>query len=194
MNHEYIIGVHKECNKYKVDKLETTEKIVEAYVRYIKGWATIPNIKCKGQFEIDLLAINPIDGSRYHIETSVSVSPSFSRLTGDVFSTADLEHRTKQASQSRTIGYFRDRKFTAPGILQELARYGFNNGNYQRIIVTLGWTEEAKRQADVANIILWDFRDLMLEIASISQGQTYFIDDTLRTLQLLLKSMSEKGS
>jgi len=37
--------------------METTEKIVEAYVRYVKDWATIPNIKCKGQFEIDLLAI-----------------------------------------------------------------------------------------------------------------------------------------
>jgi hypothetical protein len=34
--------------------METTEKIVEAYVRYVCGWATIPNIKC-GQYEIDLL-------------------------------------------------------------------------------------------------------------------------------------------
>jgi hypothetical protein len=34
--------------------METTEKIVEAYVRYVKRWATIPNIKCDGQFEIDL--------------------------------------------------------------------------------------------------------------------------------------------
>ena len=33
--------------------METTERIVEAYVRYIKGWATIPNIKCPGQYEID---------------------------------------------------------------------------------------------------------------------------------------------
>jgi len=31
--------------------METTEKIVEAYVRYVKDWATIPNIKYKGQFE-----------------------------------------------------------------------------------------------------------------------------------------------
>lgn len=39
--------------------METTETIVEAYVRYIKGWATIPNIKCSSQLEIDLLAIVP---------------------------------------------------------------------------------------------------------------------------------------
>jgi len=37
--------------------METTEKIVEAYVRYVKGWATISNIKCPGQSETDLLAI-----------------------------------------------------------------------------------------------------------------------------------------
>ena len=34
--------------------METTEKIVEAYVRYIKGWFTITEIKCKGQLVIDL--------------------------------------------------------------------------------------------------------------------------------------------
>jgi hypothetical protein len=57
---------------------ETTEKIVEAYVRYVKGWATIPNIKCEGQYEIDLLAIDPVSVNRYHIESGVSVSGGFS--------------------------------------------------------------------------------------------------------------------
>jgi hypothetical protein len=52
--------------------METTERIVEAYVRYVKRWATIPNIKCTGQMEIDLFAIDPREGGRYHIETSVS--------------------------------------------------------------------------------------------------------------------------
>jgi len=49
--------------------METTERIVEAYVRYVKGWATIPNIKCGGQKEIDLFAIDPVSGERFHIET-----------------------------------------------------------------------------------------------------------------------------
>jgi len=53
--------------------METTEKIVEAYVRYVKGWATIPNIKCPGQYEIDLLAIDPLSLGRYHIESGVSI-------------------------------------------------------------------------------------------------------------------------
>ena len=30
--------------------METIEKIVEAYVRYVKRWATISNIKCDGGY------------------------------------------------------------------------------------------------------------------------------------------------
>ena len=40
--------------------METTEKVVEAYARYIKGWATIPNLRCKKQKEIDLFAHRPL--------------------------------------------------------------------------------------------------------------------------------------
>ncbi len=53
--------------------------------------------------------------------------------------------------------------------------------------------EEAKKQADEANIILWDFREIMLEIVQNASGREYFVDDTLRTLQLLIKSLREKG-
>jgi hypothetical protein len=173
---------------------ETTEKIVEAYVRYVKGWATIPNIKCEGQYEIDLLAIDPLSGNRYHIESGVSISGGFSKLTGDNFSTDLLRQRTKQASQRRTVGYFKDRKFTSPGILAKLAEYGFISRNYERVIVSWGWTNEAKKQADQASIKLWDFRRIMLEIAKSAAGRTYFTDDTLRTLQLLVKSMQEKDA
>jgi hypothetical protein len=54
--------------------METTERVVEAYVRYVKGWATIPNIHAKGQYEIDLLAIDPVALTRYHIEGGVTVA------------------------------------------------------------------------------------------------------------------------
>ena len=54
--------------------METTEKIIECYVRYVLRWATIPNIKCDGQYEIDLIAIDPVNFERYHIESGVSAS------------------------------------------------------------------------------------------------------------------------
>jgi len=172
---------------------ETTEKIVESYVRYVKGWATIPNVKCEGQYEIDLLAIDPVSGRRYHLESGISVSGGFSKLTGEAFHPNVLKQRTKQASQRRTLGYFRDRKFTAPGVLAKLAEFGFKEGNYERVIVTWGWDDDARKQADAAGIKLWDFRDIMVEIASSASGRTYFTDDTLRTLQLLVKALEEKS-
>ncbi|MCK4736772.1 MAG: hypothetical protein KAT65_30230, partial [Methanophagales archaeon] len=69
--------------------METTEKIVESYCRYVKGWFTVPNIKCSGQYEIDLLAVDPssnTDVKRYHVECGVSISGAYSKLTGKEFS------------------------------------------------------------------------------------------------------------
>ena len=68
--------------------METTEKIVESYCRYVKQWFTIPNIKCKGQYEVDLLAVDtttPQRLRRYHVECGVSISGSYSKLTDKPF-------------------------------------------------------------------------------------------------------------
>ena len=74
-------------------------------------------------------------------------------------------------------------------MLSELKKYGFNESNYSKIIVTWGWETEAKLQADDVGIVLWDFRDIMKEIAeTFHETRTYFIDDTLRTIQLFMKA------
>src|SRR3990172_6588697 len=125
--------------------METTEKIVEAYVRYVKGWLTIPNIKCEGQLEIDLLAVDVSDPNgirRYHIESGVSISGGFSRLTNKPFSTDNLKVRVKQAGQRRTLGYFTQRKFADPGVVEKLEVFGFIPGNYTKVIVSWGWEED----------------------------------------------------
>ena len=78
--------------------METTEKIVESYCRYVKQWFTIPNIKREGQYEIDLLAVDttsPKRVGRYHIECGVSISGSYSKLTDKPFSTEQLRVRVQ---------------------------------------------------------------------------------------------------
>ncbi len=173
--------------------METTEKIVEAYVRYVKGWATIPNIKCPGQLEIDLLAIDPRKHTRYHIESGVSVSGSYSKLTNQPFNPHLLKKRSDMAAQRRTLGYFVQKKFSSIEVIQTLREYGFKRGNYKKVIVTWGWKGEAKLNADKLGIELWDFRQLIAEIAStIEPNKTYFTDDTLRTLHLYVKAMPAK--
>ena len=175
--------------------METTEKIVESYVRYIKNWFTLPNIKCNGQKEIDLLAIDTTISNRikrYHIETSVSVSQSYSKLTTKQFSKEDLKLRLKKAGQRRTLGHFTEHKFGGQDVLNKLKMYGFKNNNYSKIIVTWGWNDDVPKAAKKEGITLWDFKKMLKEIADNTRSnRTYFIDDTMRTLQLMTKSLSE---
>jgi len=131
--------------------METTEKITESYCRYVKGWFTIANIKCPGQHEVDILALDPSSDNhlrRYHIECGVSISHAYSKLTGKEFSLEKLRKRVGKAGQRRTIGYFVERKFNPMQVVSELRKYGFKRGNYSKVIVTWGWTTEAKKEAD----------------------------------------------
>ena len=172
--------------------METTERIVEAYVRYVKGWATIPNIRCAGQNEIDLVAIDPVSLARYHIEVSISISQGFRKLTAKPFDPEKVKQRVHQASQRRTVGFFAERKFNAPTVVERLEGMGFKKGEYTRVIVTWGWTSEAAKQAEVVGIELWDFRSVIREMAQTIKGsRAYFSDDTLRTLNLFIHASDE---
>lgn len=178
--------------------METTEKIVESYCRYVKQWFTIPNIKCKGQYEVDLLAVDTTSSTelrRFHIECGVSISGSYSKLTDKPFSTQELKVRVKQAGQRRTLGYFIERKFELPEVLAELRKYGFVPGNYERVVVTWGATREAEALATKHHVRLWDFRDLLIDIANASvERRTYFTDDTARTIQLFAMAKAATSS
>jgi hypothetical protein len=165
--------------------LETTERVVEAYVRYIKGWATIPNVKCPGQLEVDLLAIDPVTQDRYHIESGVSVSVAYGKLTTRPYADSLRKQRVKAAGQRRTMGYFIERKFGHPNVLEKLQEYGFTKNNYEKIIVSWGWTDEAEKVAKRHSITLWDFRKMMQDITrALRTERTYFTDDTMRILHL----------
>jgi hypothetical protein len=176
--------------------METTEKIVESYCRYVKQWFTLPNIKCKGQYEVDLLAVDttsPKKLRRYHVECGVSISGSYSKLTDKPFSSEELKIRVKQAGQRRTIGYFIHRKFELPQVVAELQKYGFTPGNYERIIVTWGATPQARALAEKHRVKLWDFRDILRQIAAANKNQrTYFTDDTARTIQLFSMATNDR--
>lgn len=171
--------------------METTEKIVDTYCRHVKGLFTIANIRCKGQYEIDLLAVDPNARGkhrRFHIESGVSISGGFSKLTAKPYSPEMLKTRLQTAGQRRTMGYFIQRKFGAKEIQAKLKEYGFRKGNYTKVIVTWGFDDAAKKVADRAGIEIWDFREILEEIAKLtSHDKTHFTDDTLRTLQLFMK-------
>ena len=172
--------------------METTERIVEAYVRYVKGWATIPNVRCEGQNEIDLIAIDPVSLARYHIEVSISISQGFRKLTAKPYDPQKAKERVHHAGQRRTVGFFREKKFASKGVTKKLEEFGFKDGDYGKIVVTWGWEDAAAKEAAVAGIELWDFRDIVREIADRIHGSSeYFGDDTLRTLNLYIHASDD---
>ena len=125
------------------------------------------------------------DTQRYHIECGVSISGSYSKLTTKEFSTKFLKERVKAAGQRRTLDYFIQRKFNVPEVLEKLKTYGFEEGNYNRIIVTWDATPEAREKAKTNGIEIWDLPKLLKEIADEHlQSRQYFTDDTARTIQL----------
>ena len=59
--------------------METTEHIVESYVRFCLGWFTNSNIKGKGGKEIDILAI---DSTGVPVVVELKVSKGYERVIG----------------------------------------------------------------------------------------------------------------
>jgi hypothetical protein len=129
--------------------METTEKIIESYVRYVRRWATIPNVRCDGQLEIDLLAIDPVTHHKYHIESSVSASRGFSRLTAKVFDPGNPKFHAAPAR--RTLGY----KFAAEGVTSRLLEYGFQ----RRGIPAWGFSGYPVRSDPPGFAATWPSRD-----------------------------------
>lgn len=170
--------------------METTEKIVEAYVRYAKGWATIPNLRCDGQKEIDLFAIDPVTDDRWHIETSVSISSGFSALTNDPFVPGEHKDRVKAATARRKLGFFLAEKFLPTAVEERLACFGCGPGKLKRAIVTWDWKDGVKEAAAEASIELWSLPALMQEIAEKARtGRAYLSDDILRTIDLFARGL-----
>ena len=59
--------------------------------------------------------------------------------------------------------------------------------------MTWGATKEAKESAKKHDIELWDFRDLLEEIAGEHGGHRhYFTDDTARTIQLHAMALKQR--
>lgn len=175
--------------------METTEKIVEAYVRYVRGWATIPNLRCAGQKEIDLFAIDPRTDERWHIETSVSISSGFSKLTNDPYETGEYKVRVKAASARRKLGFFVEQKFLSAAVTAKLAEYGCNEGGIRRAIVTWDCKQGVEEAARAHEIEVWKLPDLMRAVADEGRsGNAYFGDDTLRTITLFARGLRAGSS
>jgi hypothetical protein len=171
---------------------ETTEKIVESYFRFCRNCATMTNIRCSGQHEIDLLAVDLKTGTRYHVESSVHVGAGFSQLTSRPFAPELLHDRNKGPDMRRTLGFFEEIKFSAEDVVKKLAEYGFAPGTYHKVIVTWDCDADVTNAAAQKEIEVLEFPALVDEFTkALGDRRSYMMDDTIRMLQLF--TMAQKA-
>ena len=173
---------------------ETTEKIVESYFRYCRDCATMTNIKCSAQHEIDLLAVGLKNAAQYHVESSVHIGVGFSKLTNKPFDPAMLKDRVKGPVMRRTLGFFDQVKFSATDVVSKLDQYGFCPGTYFKVVVTWDCSPDVPDAAANLGIEVLEFPTLLDQLQkAIGDKHTYIMDDTVRTLQMLVYAQRRKG-
>lgn len=181
--------------------MNTAEKIVEAYFRYVKHCLTAADVKISGgnNRQIDLLAWNNKNRVAYHVETSVAAS-------GRYFN--------RSSSWKKLIPIFQNKFFALPKdcqthdycadesdpdyakLIRTYDRFGFVHHEVTRVFVC--WNLEdydlteveirsffAQRRIPEERVHVISFRDEILPALRREVGSSNFEDDVLRTFSLL---------
>jgi hypothetical protein len=131
----------------------------------------------EGGKEIDLLAVNPISGEKYHIEVRVATGRGFRIRMVDTQTRSGRKHR-------RGIDTLNAIKFKP---VEDAVNEIFGSGEYKKVLVV--WDvedesviEQAKRSP--YNIETWKMSKIMGELTR-EVGTKSYRDDVLRTIQLI---------
>jgi hypothetical protein len=158
--------------------LEPEVHIVERYMQLVKRCFTMTNVMLEGGKEVDLLAIDPRAGDRYHIEVRVATGRGFRVRLVDTQTRDGRKHR-------RGMDTLNEIKFSPPEVVNSV-REIFNGESYRRILVV--WdvqgpsvVEQTKR---LYGIEIWRITDMIDELMG-KIGTKAYRDDILRTAQLI---------
>jgi len=88
--------------------MEPEVHIIEKYFQEAKHCFTMTNIKCKSGREIDLLAINPLTGEKYHVESKVWLGKKFRVKDINSLAKEKFEHPIVKEKIQK---FFRDSKY-----------------------------------------------------------------------------------
>ena len=119
--------------------MNAAERIVEAYFRHVRGAFTRTSVRGVGQVELDIVAVDPNKSPMVfsHIESAVSISSGYSKITNKQFSPSEVKLRQKAAGQRTTAGFFIEKKFFAQDTIETLQQVGCDTQNIKRILVLL---------------------------------------------------------
>ena len=161
--------------------MEPEVHIVERYMQLVKKCFTMTNVMLKGGKEIDLLAVNPTSGEKFHIEVRVAIGRGFRVRMIDTQTKSGRKHR-------RGMDTLNEIKFSHPTIVNAVTEI-FGSSDYRKVLVT--WEvedesviEQARKRYDVE---IWRMSDVLNELIK-EVGTKGFRDEVLRTLQLISTS------
>jgi len=158
--------------------LEPEVHIVERYMQLVKRCFTMTNIMLEGGKEIDLLAVNPVSGAKYHIEVRVAMGKGFRLRLIDTQTKNGRKHR-------RGMDTLNAIKFSHPTVVKAVAEI-FGNSEYKKVLVV--WDVEGESVIEqtkkLYSIEIWKISDIMTELIREVKTRAYR-DDVLRTLQLV---------
>jgi hypothetical protein len=162
--------------------LEPEVHIIDRYMQLVKKCFTMTNIMLEGGKEIDLLAVNPISGEKYHIEVRIATRGFRLRL---------IDTQTKKGQKHRRgLDTLNEIKFAHPTVSSAVKEI-FGGVEYKRILVV--WAAEEDNVIEKANSVygieIWKMSGIIDELMGEVKSRPHR-DDILRTLQLV--SQKEK--
>jgi len=126
------------------------------------------NIQCKGRKEIDLLAISPTSGKKYHVESSVWTSRGF-------------------YLKEKDLDYFKKERFDHP-IITERIRESFGDSNYEKVLIVFNTKDNFRFLPELAEekygFHVWGIKSIVAYFMAnrLTRGSR---DDIIRTMELV---------
>jgi hypothetical protein len=158
--------------------LEPEVHIVDRYMQLVKKCFTMTNVMLEGGKEIDLLAVNPISGEKFHIEVRVTIEKAFRLRLVDTQTKNGRKHK-------RGMDTLNEIKFSHPTVVKAVTEI-FGSSEYRKVLVVWDVEEESviEQAKSLYEIEIWKMSDVLSELAKEVKTKAYR-DDVLRTVQLI---------
>jgi hypothetical protein len=128
--------------------------------------------------EIDLLAVNPISGEKYHIEVRVAIGKGFRLRLIDTQTKNGRKHRRGMDTLNKI-------KFSHPTVAKAVLEI-FGSDEYGKVLVVWDVEQDSviEQAKSLYGIEVWKMSDIMGELIREVKTKAYR-DDVLRTIQLI---------
>ncbi|MCJ7423779.1 hypothetical protein MUP01_05870 [Candidatus Bathyarchaeota archaeon] len=163
--------------------MEPEVHIVDRYMQLVKKCFTMTNVMLEGGKEIDLLAVNPISGEKFHVEVRVTIDKGFRIRLKDTQTKDGRKHR-------RGLDTLDDIKFKP---VAKAAEGIFGTDDYRKVLVIWDVEDESviEQAKSLYEIEIWKMSDILGELAKEVKTRGYR-DDVLRTIQLISKRVGDR--